>query len=898
MKNKISSFLLLITILIIPVSLVYAAPPAGYYDTATGSGNVLRQNLNNIIDNHTVVNYGDLHEAYGGFGAYSGYTPTDKRPNGTVWCIYSEKTDGTYAYSYYYDSGDACGNYGGEGDCYNREHSWPSSWFNDASPMKSDMYHVIPTDGYVNGRRSAYPYGEVNSPSWTGTNGSKVGSNSYSYAGVYTGTVFEPIDKFKGDHARIYFYMCTRYYGEDGSFDENGMIDGANLKPWALAMMKEWHAADPVSQRELDRNDNVYAIQGNRNPFVDHPEWVCEIWPGDGCTPDTDPPVFSGLTSAVSTGATGQVHLIWDAAADPSTPITYNIYYATSSGTQNFSTPNQTTTNLNVTVNGLVDGTTYYFVVRAEDSEGNEDTNSVEISATPEDTTDHDPPLFAGVQTATPTGNTGEAYLSWDSATDQTTPITYNVYVGTTSGGQFFGAPFRTTTNTEIYVTGLTNGTTYFFVVRAEDNVPGGEGGPYEDTNTVELSVIPYITVDNSPPDFFGVTSATATGTSGEIQLSWDTATDPSTPITYNIYYATSSGTQNFTTPNTTTTSASGLTLTGLTDGVTYYFVVRAEDSVGNEDDNGLEQSATPNVSDTDPPVFSGLQTANGNGTAGQVVLTWSSATDPSTPITYNIYYAASSGGQNFSTPDDTTTNATGITVTGLTNGVTYFFVVRAEDSVGNEDTNSVEHSAAPYSSGPDTTPPTFAGIKNIVDLKDGKSLRLEWDQATDPEGSNPITYNVYYSIHSGGQYFDVPSYTTTNTSSLTITDLTKGQIYWFIVRAEDSLNNEESNTVELEGIPTKTVTPTPPTEPGTVKIYPNPAKNENISIIIEKAAFTSINIYSLNGDLVAEINSGISLIANNQAILETENLGSGIYFFVIKDSSGKTHTGKLGIIN
>ncbi|MCK4666061.1 T9SS type A sorting domain-containing protein, partial [Candidatus Dependentiae bacterium] len=210
-----------------------------------------------------------------------------------------------------------------------------------------------------------------------------------------------------------------------------------------------------------------------------------------------------------------------------------------------------------------------------------------------------------------------------------------------------------------------------------------------------------------------------------------------------------------------------------------------------------------------------------------------------------------------------------------------------------------LEQSAAPYSSGPDTTPPVFEGIKNIVDLKDGKSLTLEWDQATDPEGSNPITYNVYYSIHSGGQYFDVPSYTTTNTSSLTITDLTKGQAYYFIVRAEDSLNNEESNLIELEGIPTKSGTPPPPPpEPGTVKIYPNPAKGSDVSIVIEDSAFSSISIYSLNGDLVAEINSGITLISNNQAVLETENLGSGIYFFVIKDASGKMHTGKLGIIN
>ncbi|OFY71803.1 MAG: hypothetical protein A2265_01200, partial [Bacteroidetes bacterium RIFOXYA12_FULL_33_9] len=168
-----------------------------------------------------------------------------------------------------------CGNYNSENDCYNREHSWPQSWFDESSPMVSDLFHVYPTDGYVNGKRANYPYGEVNSPNWTSMNGSKLGTCSYP---GYTGIVFEPIDAYKGDFARTYFYMSTRYYGEDAGWTGSPMVNGAELEPWAMKMMLEWSDADPVSQKEIDRNNAVYGIQNNRNPFIDHPEYAMEIW--------------------------------------------------------------------------------------------------------------------------------------------------------------------------------------------------------------------------------------------------------------------------------------------------------------------------------------------------------------------------------------------------------------------------------------------------------------------------------------------------------------------------------------------------------------------------------------------------------------------------------------------
>ena len=247
------------------VLIAFAQIPANYYNTATGlTGTPLRSALHLIIDNHTVKSYAFL---------YTIYTTSDIKPNGKVWDMYSDNPGGTPPYTFNF--GQTCGNYSNEGDCYNREHSWPQSWFNSSSPMVSDAFHVYPTDGKVNGIRSNYPYGEVTTPSITTLNGSKLGPCTFP---GYTGTVFEPIDEYKGDFARTYFYMCTRYYTEDSGWQTNDMITGANLKPWALELMKKWNQQDPVSAKEIARNNAVFAHQGNRNPFIDHPEYACMIW--------------------------------------------------------------------------------------------------------------------------------------------------------------------------------------------------------------------------------------------------------------------------------------------------------------------------------------------------------------------------------------------------------------------------------------------------------------------------------------------------------------------------------------------------------------------------------------------------------------------------------------------
>ena len=250
-----------------------AQPPAGYYETASGlSGAALKTALHNIIKGHNQVSYDAI---------WGKFLFTDTDTDNTILDIYS---DGNSTGNFFTYSEDQCGSYQGEADCYNREHTWPRSWVGgDVAPMFTDLFNVYPTDGYVNGMRSNYPYGEVGSPTYTSLNGSMRGPNAIA---GYSGTVFEPIDAYKGDLARSYLYMVTRYENLVAGWPSNSsevaaILDGTTFpafEEWYIELLLQWHNDDPVSLKEQNRNEAIYGIQGNRNPFIDHPEYVNLIW--------------------------------------------------------------------------------------------------------------------------------------------------------------------------------------------------------------------------------------------------------------------------------------------------------------------------------------------------------------------------------------------------------------------------------------------------------------------------------------------------------------------------------------------------------------------------------------------------------------------------------------------
>lgn len=257
MKKRLTSVVVLLLVALVAVG----SEPTGYYNSAYNKGSEqLRQALYNIIKDHTVVTYGYLYTVY----------QTSDVLNGEIWDIYS-------TCSFNPGASQRCGDYVSVCDCYNREHTVPQSWFNEASPMKSDAFHIYPTDGKVNGQRSNYPYGEcANGTNLGGHALGRLGSSTFS---GYNGTVFEPDDEYKGDLARTYFYMATRYADQCNSWG-HGVFSSANsgLSDYAVALFMKWHREDPVSQKELMRNEAIYAHQDNRNPFIDHPELAEYIW--------------------------------------------------------------------------------------------------------------------------------------------------------------------------------------------------------------------------------------------------------------------------------------------------------------------------------------------------------------------------------------------------------------------------------------------------------------------------------------------------------------------------------------------------------------------------------------------------------------------------------------------
>lgn len=242
---------------------IVAGTPVGYYSAASGQkGRALKTALASVISAHTTLSYNALWDCF---------RTTDCRPDGKVWDMYSGATNYTFG-------ADQAGIYQKEGDVYNREHSFPKSWFGEASPMQTDLMHIVPTDGYVNGRRSNYPFGETAGERYQSAGGfSRLGTSSLP---GYTGIVFEPADEYKGDFARIYFYMVTCYESRVASWSGE-MLDGSAypaFSSWALEMLLRWAAEDPVSEKEIARNDAVYALQRNRNPYVDYPGLEQYVW--------------------------------------------------------------------------------------------------------------------------------------------------------------------------------------------------------------------------------------------------------------------------------------------------------------------------------------------------------------------------------------------------------------------------------------------------------------------------------------------------------------------------------------------------------------------------------------------------------------------------------------------
>lgn len=344
-----------------------AQAPANYYDGTAGlTGAALKSQLRTIITN------GHVDNGYGGL--WTAYQTTDRdyfyENDGTILDIYSENPTGADPYNFTV-SVNQCGTYANEGDCYNREHIVPQSLFNEAFPMKSDVHFIRATDGKVNGIRSNYPFGNVAAPTITSQNGSKLGN---SISAGYSGIVFEPINAFKGDVARMVFYFVTRYGTQLSGFQSGNMLGSSEypgLQTWELNVLLAWHAADPVSAEEIARNNASFTFQGNRNPYIDNPAFVTSVW--GAITADTQAPT-APTNLAASNPASNSITLNWTAATDNIGVTSYDVYMNNAFKT--------TVTGTTATITGLAASTTYDFYVIAKDASSNASPQSNTASGT------------------------------------------------------------------------------------------------------------------------------------------------------------------------------------------------------------------------------------------------------------------------------------------------------------------------------------------------------------------------------------------------------------------------------------------------------------------------------------------------------------------------------------
>ncbi len=420
--------------------IVYAQIPSGYYNTATGTGYTLKTQLYNKIKVQTVLSYDALWTTYATSDRDNQY-----ENDNTILDIYSENPTGPDPVTYNYIT-NQCGS-ASQSNCYNREHIVPQSIYNSASPMVSDAHFIPPVDGTVNTLRSNNPHGNVATATSTTLNGSKSGTSAVP---GYTGTVFEPLNEFKGDIARMYFYFATRYENTVASyvFDMfNGTSNQVFTTPF-LNMLITWHNQDPVSAREIVRNNAIYARQNNRNPFIDHPEYVALIW---STTSDTQSPT-SPTNVVASNIATTSLTLTWTASTDNIGVTAYEVYMNGILKT--------TVTTTTATITGLTQNTGYAFYIKALDATGNGSANSATINPTTLQFFDLIPPTIPSSITNS-AKTTTSLTINWSNSSDNIGVTLYEVYVN--------GVLQTAVTTTTTTITGLTGLTTYAIYIKAKD---------------------------------------------------------------------------------------------------------------------------------------------------------------------------------------------------------------------------------------------------------------------------------------------------------------------------------------------------------------------------------------------------------------------------------------------
>lgn len=265
MLKKIAILMVILSTFLVCDNLNAKGIPDGYYDNTDGlTGDALKSKLNDIIDGHHEFGYNSL-------WTQLSYTDADSTNSNNVILLY---TGWSYPNT----------NHGGNATQWNREHTWAKSHgdFGTTAPAGTDLHHLRPTDVTVNSRRGSLDFDNGGSQY---TDPSPYGGGSGTTECYVDDDSWEPWDEVKGDVARMMFYMATRYEGEHSGEPDLELNDNVNngSAPYIgrISVLLEWHNADPVSYLEIRRNNRIFERQENRNPYIDHPEFVNYIWGGE-----------------------------------------------------------------------------------------------------------------------------------------------------------------------------------------------------------------------------------------------------------------------------------------------------------------------------------------------------------------------------------------------------------------------------------------------------------------------------------------------------------------------------------------------------------------------------------------------------------------------------------------
>lgn len=657
-----TAFSLMTAILALTAGRLDAQPPPGYYDTVnTTNAATLRATLHPVIDDHTRFPYTS--------------TSTD------TWNILEQADEDpgnpanvldVYKNASYVKVGAGNTN-------YNREHTWPNSYGypNDGATNYpyTDCHALFIADDSYNTSRSNKPYrfcsALCNEQITLLTNGVGGGSgvypgNSNWTTGSFTTGTWETWIGRRGDVARALFYLDVRYeggtHGITGAVepdmiltDNEALIDASNTGAnesiaymGMLSVLLQWHQQDPVDSKEISRNNVVASYQGNRNPFIDHPEWVECLWNSNCTFGDTTPP--AAPTGLIATGGNGVVNLDWNDNGEADL-AGYNVLRSTTSGGPYTKINASLITVSTYSDTTVTNGTTYYYVVTAVDTSNNESGNSNQASATP-------------------SGGGGGPASPWINE--------FHYDNDGTDTGEFVEVAGPSGTNLSGWkVIGYNgSGGAMYATVNLSGTIP-------DQQSCIGTLSFAFASMQNGSPDGLALVNATNTVVQFISYEGSFTATDGPALGMVSVDIGVSE--------ITTTPVGQTLQLTGT--GKQYSDFTWQPPATGTSGQKNSGQTFNdPSCVDVTPPAApTGLAATADNAI---VNLNWNNNTE-SDLAGYNVYRATASGGP-YSKINVPLVAVSDYADTSAVNGTTYYYVVRAVDTSLNESGNSNEVSATP----------------------------------------------------------------------------------------------------------------------------------------------------------------------------------------------------------